>query len=114
MINARTVDHCLRRLDALADSTYRKDFRDTANMARKMIARLLAEKPAVVNLEAIAQQISEQAANRPVIVYRTKKTGAIRWQAAHTASVVRIPESQIVGTYNAGADWRNIWEDLAA
>ena len=113
-MNGHHINSCLRKLDSLADSTYRRDFRDTANLARQVIRGLLLEtSDETVRVELIAQKISERAAATPQMVYRTKKTGELRWVSASAPSASRVKPEQIVGVFDAGNDWRVIHANLA-
>lgn len=115
MIHTATLDNCLRRLDQLANGTYRKDFRDTASLARRVIVDLCkAPDEAGARLGAIANRISERAAVKPQLVYRSKRSGTIHWISADAASAARIPHEQRVGIYDAGNDWRQVLADLLA
>lgn len=112
-MTAVAIDSVLRRLDAMAASTYRQEFRHTAIMARRVIRQLcLAASGEKRVRRLIADQISDAANVRPVTVYTTKKTGQIRWMRADAPSLARIPESQIIGTYDYLADVRHIAADL--
>ena len=113
MIHPATLDNCLRRLDTMAGETYRRDFRVTAQLARRIIRDLTASAASDDRrLDFIAKRISESAAVRPQMVYRLRSTGEYRWMRADAASAKRIPARQWVGTYDAGNDWRLILEDL--
>lgn len=108
-----TINSALARLRALESTTYRKDFREAAQAARRVIESLSSRRTPKEARDMLAQHISERAAAGRVIVYRTQKTGEIRTLAASAKSASRIPPSQWIGTYDHGADWRQIAEDIA-
>lgn len=107
------VRSVVKRLTDMSRKTVRRDYRETAALALRLIAQLSKGKHGG-SICGLAQYIADRAAIRPLLVYRTKKTGEIRWQAADTPSVVRIPQGQIVGVYDKGSDYRAILEDLKA
>lgn len=113
MIDQALIDGTLRRLQAMNNPTLRRDWLVTVQMAQRCINDLLkGDVSETRRLRYIAKQIADRAAVKPVMVFRTKKTGEIRWQAAGAKSSVRIPVEQVIGTYDHGADWRDILEDL--
>ena len=62
-----------------------------------------------MTLSEVAVQIAESAAELPVVAYR--KAGRVKWQPAERA----LPkDAEFIGTYDEGADWRCIEQDLAA
>ncbi len=111
-MTAVAIDSVLRRLDAMATSTYRRDFKETAQMARTLLRQLAGKVDDKRRLKMIAARVSDAATARPVTVYATKKTGQIRWMRADAPSLSRIPEAQIIGTYDYLADVRHILADL--
>jgi hypothetical protein len=99
----------------MAGETYRRDFRATAQLAKRVIRQLATDATGTERrLDFIAQRISEATAARPQLVYRTQATGEYRWMGAAGKGAARVPAKQIVGTYTMGADWRDIREDLTA
>ena len=115
MIDAPMIDKTLRRLDAMDSPTLRRDYLVTVQLAKRCINDLMkGEVTEHRRLSYIAKQISDRAAVKPVLVYRTLKTGEFRWQSAHVPSAARIRDDQIIGTYDEGADWRDILSDLQA
>lgn len=113
MIDQTMIDQTLRRLDAMNRPTLRRDFLATVQMAQRCINDLMkGDVSEGRRLTYIAKQIADRAADKPVMVYRLKKTGEFRWQSAHSPSAVRVSPEQIIGTYDEGADWRRILEDL--
>ncbi len=113
MIDQALIDSTLRRLQAMNTPTMRRDWLVTVQMAQRCINDLLkGDIDETRRLRYIAKQIADRAAVKPVMVYRLKRTGEFRWQSAHSPSAVRVNPEQIIGTYDAGADWRDILEDL--
>lgn len=109
------IDDALRRLDSMASSTYRLDFRVTAQAARRVIMDLIAQDVSEDRrLAYLAKTICDKAAVRPQLVYRLQRTGQIRTVRVDSEHYSRIPHSQHIGEYDHGADWRDVAEDLKA
>lgn len=62
----------------------------------------------VKDLRKLAVQIAEKAGEGPLSVYRGAK-GGIAWCAPRSSY-----EGELIGTYDHGADWRDILADLQA
>ena len=115
MIDARMLDDALRRLESMGKPHIRRDFRVTAQLAMRVITDL--SKGSVDDtrrLSFVAHQICDTAAKSPQVVYRTQRTGEIRWMSEKAITTARIRHHQIIGTYDLGADWRDVLEDIRA
>lgn len=113
MIDQTLIDQTLRRLQAMNHPAMRRDYLATVQLAQRCINDLMkGDATEDRRLRYIAKQIADRAAVKPVMVYRLKRTGEFRWQSAHTPSAVRIRQDQIIGTYDHGANWQDILEDL--
>lgn len=113
MIDQTLIDQTMRRLQAMNHPAMRRDYLVTVQLAQRCINDLMkGDTSEEKRLRYIAKQIADKAVLKPVMVYRLKKTGEFRWQAANVPSALRISPKQIIGTYDHGADWRDILEDL--
>ena len=111
----RLADEAIRSLEPLTKAHVRRDYQASARRAIKAIGVLLgARNNTEIRRQILAREIADRAADRPTLVYRVKKTGAIRWQRADTPSAVRLSAEQIIGTFDHGADWRDILEAIKA
>jgi hypothetical protein len=112
------IAQALSGLDLIATHTHRVDFREAANLAKETL-RILADSPKrkyrrasvkPATPQGLAVQIASAAAEEPVQVYR-KRGGAVCMGRIGE----RIPkEAEFIGTYDAGANWRDILADLKA
>jgi hypothetical protein len=113
-VHQATISGVLARLRRIEDGTYRRDFRESARQAREVIEKLARVGTPKRQREALAQHISERANEGAVLVYRTKRNAEIRVLSVATQAAFKVPAEQVIGTYDHGADWRRIAEDLAA
>lgn len=115
MIDARMLDDVMKRLDTMGAPAVRRDYRVTAQLAARVISDLTkGSVDDTRRLSFVAHQIQDRATVRPQVVYRTMRTGEIRWLSEAAATTVRIKPEQVIGHYNAGANWRDILADLQA
>jgi hypothetical protein len=115
MIPATMLDDCLKRLRVMSAGTVRRDYRLTAQLAARVISELSkAGADDERRLRFLAMTICDRAAKNPQIVYTTKRTGEVRTLAANAATAKRIRPESVIGCYDAGANWKDVLEDLAA
>lgn len=105
----------MKRLRVMSADTVRRDYRATAQIAARVISDLTRAAPDDQRrLRFIAMTVCDRAAKHRQIVYTTKRTGEIRMLSANAVTAKRIRPESIIGTYDHGANWRDVLEDLQA
>lgn len=129
MLTSNRPHLVVKRLRRISANTHRssKSIKETVADAAELIESLTKEKVSLIrtlsnfqrhrnkgmldkNTAKAAQTIAEEASNGEVTVYRLLM-GALRWRRTGEKSPLG---AEVIGTYDEGADWRHIAEDLRA
>jgi hypothetical protein len=120
MTRAMEIERALPRANLLArlrkmdNPAIRRDYRLTARLAIDEIIRYAEPDSVRQTLTLFAETVMERTQGGQVMVYRTARTGDLRWMRPTGVMADRMNPEHIVGTYDRHSKIERILEDLRA